>query len=239
MCAASSNNDWFDHSCSNNFSVLCEFKESASSSTTKSTTTTSTSHTNIMNIPFWYEWNSWSFCQLFRQRNNSNSSNGAEYQILNVSCSQICMFNFETINFNISLIMSSLVTTNETQFLVAKRQAQETVILKIIENVTKITLEKLKEEYQTNFKVQSSLSNVAIIIVFGIIFTIVSIDLCRLYAFIKSNKNKIDKNNENKSERNESKIEEKHLKSELEIAREESDKSGAEKNKKAKIMWKY
>ena len=39
--------------------------------------------------------------------------------------------------------------------MVAKRQAQEIVILKSVENGTKITLEKLKEEYQAIFKVQS------------------------------------------------------------------------------------
>jgi hypothetical protein len=72
------NNKWFDRSCSDYYSLLCEI------------TLSSKTNTNIMNIPFWYEWNSWSFCELFRHRINSNIANGTEYQTLNVSCSQIC-----------------------------------------------------------------------------------------------------------------------------------------------------
>jgi len=123
--------------------------------------------------------------------------------------------------------------------LVAKRQAQEIVILKSVENGTKITLEKLKEEYQAIFKVQSSFSDLAIIIVFLIIFTIVTIDLCRLYSFLKLNKNKIIMMTENKPVNIKSKIEKKKFKPQLEIAKKESDKIGAKKNKTAKIMWKY
>jgi hypothetical protein len=123
--------------------------------------------------------------------------------------------------------------------LVAKRQAQEIVILKSVENGTKITLEKLKEEYQAIFKVQSSFSNLAIIIVFLIIFTIVTIDLCRLYSFLKLNKNKIIMMIENKPVNIKSKIEKKKLRPQLEIAKKESDKNGAKKNKTAKILWKY
>jgi hypothetical protein len=123
--------------------------------------------------------------------------------------------------------------------LVAKRQAQEIVILKSGENGTKITLEKLKEEYQAIFKVQSSFSNLAIIIVFLIIFTIVTIDLCRLYSFLKLNKNKIIMMTENKPVNIKSKIEKKKFKPQLEIAKKESDKIGEKKNKTAKILWKY
>ena len=123
--------------------------------------------------------------------------------------------------------------------MVAKRQAQEIGILKSGENGTKITLEKLKEEYQAIFKVQSSFSNLAIIIVFLIIFTIVTIDLCRLYSFLKLNKNKIIMMTENKPVNIKSKIEKTKFKPQLEIAKKKSDKNGAKKNKKAKILWKY
>jgi hypothetical protein len=69
--------------------------------------------------------------------------------------------------------------------LVDKRQAEEIVLLKSIENGTYATLERLKEDYQTNIKFQSSFSYVAIIIVVVMIFTIASFDLCRLYSFLK------------------------------------------------------
>jgi hypothetical protein len=113
------------------------------------------------------------------------------------------------------------------------------VILKSVENGTKITLEKLKEEYQAIFKVQSSFSNLAIIMVFPIIFSIVTIDLCRLYSFLKLNKNKIIMMTENKPVNIKSKIEKKKFKPQLEIAKKESDKIGEKKNKTAKILWKY
>jgi hypothetical protein len=52
--------------------------------------TSESKNTKKMNISFWNEWSSWSLCQLYRQRNNSNMSNGIQYEILNVSCSLIC-----------------------------------------------------------------------------------------------------------------------------------------------------
>jgi hypothetical protein len=73
------------------------------------------------------------------------------------------------------------------------------MILKIIENGTNNTLEKLKEEYQAIFKVQSSFFYVAVIAAILIIMTIVSNDLWRLYSFLKWNKNKIVKNTEKKA----------------------------------------
>jgi hypothetical protein len=72
-------------------------------------------------------------------------------------------------------------------------------MLKIIENGTNNTLEKLKEEYQAIFIVQSSFSYVAVIAAILIIMTIVSNDLWRLYFFLKWNKNKIVKNTEKKA----------------------------------------
>ncbi len=68
--------------------------------TTTSTTTSRDSTTTLESIslttkssifiePFWSSWSSWSFCELYRQRNNSN---GIEYQVLNVSCSLVCKF---------------------------------------------------------------------------------------------------------------------------------------------------
>ncbi len=44
---------------------------------------------------------------------------------------------------------------------------------------------------------------------------------------------------ENKSVNIKSKIEKRKFKPQLEIAKKESDKIGAKKNKTAKIMWKY
>jgi hypothetical protein len=54
------------------------------------TTQTTFSVSSIMKIPLWNEWNSWSFCLLYRQRNNTNMTNGIENEILNVSCSLVC-----------------------------------------------------------------------------------------------------------------------------------------------------
>jgi hypothetical protein len=58
---------------------------------TITTTQTIISVSNKMNIPLWNKWNPWSFCQLHRQRNILNR---IEYQILNVSCSLICKYNY-------------------------------------------------------------------------------------------------------------------------------------------------
>ncbi len=72
--------------------------------------------------------------------------------------------------------------------MVEKRQAVEKAKLKSIESDTNATLEKLKEEYQTVIKFQSSFSYVAIITVFVMIFTIVSIDLCRMVSYLKKHR---------------------------------------------------
>ena len=78
--------------------------------------------------------------------------------------------------------------------------------LKSIENSTNVTIQKLNEEYQTILKVQISFSYVAIIvfvsIIIIIILTIVSIDLCRLYSFLKLNKNNEENNNLKKTDKN-------------------------------------
>ena len=74
--------------------------------------------------------------------------------------------------------------------------------LKSIENSTNVTLQKLNEEYQTILKVQISFSYVAIIVFVFIILTIVSIDLCRLYSFLKLNKNNGENNNLKKTDKN-------------------------------------
>jgi hypothetical protein len=89
---------WGDDPCSKPYSVLCEFEEyttsttttSSSTTTTTTTTTTSCKTDTFMNIPSCLESNPWSFCQLHRQRNNTNMKNGIEYQIISVSCSLIC-----------------------------------------------------------------------------------------------------------------------------------------------------
>jgi hypothetical protein len=69
--------------------------------------------------------------------------------------------------------------------LVEKRQAVEKAKLKSIENGTNASLEKLREDYQTIIKFQSSFSYVAIITVIVMIFTIISIDLCRMVSYLK------------------------------------------------------
>ena len=69
--------------------------------------------------------------------------------------------------------------------MVEKRQAVEKAKLKSIENDTNSSLEKLKEEYQTISTFQSSFSYVAIITVIVMIFTIISIDLCRMVSYLK------------------------------------------------------
>ena len=93
---------WADHSYNDLYSVLCESKidtaEVSSAIYTDGTTHTSfssstvtKSDTIIINIPFWNTWNPWSFCEFHRQRNILNR---IEYQILNVSCSLICKYNY-------------------------------------------------------------------------------------------------------------------------------------------------
>jgi hypothetical protein len=72
--------------------------------------------------------------------------------------------------------------------LVEKRQVEYKVKLKNIVNDTNASSEKLKEEYQTVLTFQSSFSYVAIITVFAIIFTIVSIDLCRMISYFKKHR---------------------------------------------------
>ncbi len=69
--------------------------------------------------------------------------------------------------------------------MVEKRQAVEKAKLKSIENYTNSSLEKLKEEYQTISTFQSSFSYVAIITVVVMIFTIISIDLCRMVSYLR------------------------------------------------------
>jgi hypothetical protein len=60
--------------------------------------------------------------------------------------------------------------------------------LKSIENGTNATLLKLKEEYRIILKIKSSFSYVAIITVAVMIFTIVSIDLCRIVSYLKKHR---------------------------------------------------
>ncbi len=72
--------------------------------------------------------------------------------------------------------------------MVEKRQVEYKVKLKNIVNDTNASSEKLKEEYQTVLTFQSSFSYVAIITVFAIIFTIVSIDLCRMISYFKKHR---------------------------------------------------
>ncbi len=69
--------------------------------------------------------------------------------------------------------------------MIEKRQAVEEAKLKSIENDTHTTLKKLREEYQTILTFQSSFSYVAIITVIVMIFTIISIDLCRMVSYLK------------------------------------------------------
>jgi hypothetical protein len=69
--------------------------------------------------------------------------------------------------------------------LVEKRQAVEKAKLKSKENGTNATLEKLREDYQTISTFQSSFSYVAIITVIVMIFTIISIDLCKMVSYLK------------------------------------------------------
>jgi hypothetical protein len=81
--------------------------------------------------------------------------------------------------------------------LVDKRQAERIVTLKCIESDTNATLEKLREEYKTVRKFQSSFSYIAIITIAVMIFTIVSIDLCRMISYFKKHRiNKVSHKSE-------------------------------------------
>jgi hypothetical protein len=109
-------NNWKDRKCDEKHSVLCEYIEITSTTTTISsiitTTLESDSSTTIQEIAFWSSWSSWSFCELYRQRNNSN---GIEYQVLNVSCSLVCKFYLINDSF-VSTFINILFKTHLLKF---------------------------------------------------------------------------------------------------------------------------
>ena len=85
-----------------------------------------------------------------------------------------------------------------------KREAEKQEKLKEIENKTQTTLQKLKEDYQTVLKVQSSFSYVAIILIISFIILIISPDFCRFGSYLKrSNKvHVISEKKQNQQEEN-------------------------------------
>ena len=88
----------------------------------------------------------------------------------------------------LTIILNFLVSKNETQNLVEKRETDKIIKMNEIQNKTLAALEKLKESHQINLKIKSSFSIFAIIFIVGLIFLLISSDLCRLFSFSRKHK---------------------------------------------------